>query len=71
MADLVKYRVKEDCKGYVNDRMETEGNVFQAAPGLEGSWFEPVEEVSDETNGNVSTPEDEPEVEEEPEVVTL
>ncbi len=40
---MAKYRVKEGCLGYINDRMETEGNVFEGREGLYGSWFEQIE----------------------------
>jgi len=41
---MAKYRVLPGKFGYINDRMESDGNVFEAKDGLTGSWFESVDE---------------------------
>lgn len=43
---MAKYRVKAGKEGYINDRMEKDGAVFEAKDGLTGSWFDEV--LSDE-----------------------
>ena len=39
---MAKYLVKEGMQGYINDRMEKEGAVFEADEGIKGSWFDAV-----------------------------
>ena len=58
---MAKYRVKSGMKGYINDRMESDGAVFEAKDSLTGSWFdlvadEPKAEVNAEAEpGAIST----------------
>jgi len=54
---MATYRVLPGCEGYINDRMETEGNLFDARDGLTGSWFESVDAAAEAVSEIDSEPE--------------
>lgn len=49
---MAKYKVKAGKEGYINDRMEKDGAVFEAKEGLTGSWFDPLPDVAPEAAAN-------------------